>query len=168
VAVVKPGRILYEMIGVPEDVARGAFRTAAQKIGHHDEVRVAHEGLMKAAKWREFSPDELQQKARELTEEIFNLRFQLSMGVAKNPSRLSQAKKDLARANTVLARRRAPPVGERKSREGVVVSGRDAEDARGADERVFRHPRYQRVVRASKEAEGARTRPTRAGWAIGC
>jgi large subunit ribosomal protein L29 len=57
---------------------------------------------MKAAKWREFSPDELQQKARELTEEIFNLRFQLSMGVAKNPSRLSQAKKDLARANTVL------------------------------------------------------------------
>jgi len=57
---------------------------------------------MKAAKWREFSLDELQQKARELTEEIFNLRFQLSMGVAKNPSRLSQAKKDLARANTVL------------------------------------------------------------------
>ncbi|HZO40970.1 MAG TPA: 50S ribosomal protein L29 [Methylomirabilota bacterium] len=57
---------------------------------------------MKAAKWREFSQDELQQKARELTEEIFNLRFQLSMGVAKNPSRLSQAKKDLARANTVL------------------------------------------------------------------
>ena len=57
---------------------------------------------MKAAKWREFSQDELQRKARELTEEIFNLRFQLSMGVAKNPSRLSQAKKDLARANTVL------------------------------------------------------------------
>ncbi len=57
---------------------------------------------MKAAKWREFSQDELQQKARELTEEIFNLRFQLSMGVAKNPSRLSQAKKDLARAQTVL------------------------------------------------------------------
>jgi large subunit ribosomal protein L16 len=33
VAVVKPGRILYEMIGVPEDEARVAFRTAAQKIG---------------------------------------------------------------------------------------------------------------------------------------
>jgi len=33
VAVVKPGRILYEMIGVPEDEARAAFRTAAQKIG---------------------------------------------------------------------------------------------------------------------------------------
>ena len=66
---------------------------------------------MKAAKWREFSPDELQQKARELTEEIFNLRFQLSMGVAKNPSRLSQAKKDLARANTVLRERKGESRG---------------------------------------------------------
>ena len=33
VAVVKQGRILYEMEGVPADVAREAFRTAAQKIG---------------------------------------------------------------------------------------------------------------------------------------
>ena len=66
---------------------------------------------MKAAKWREFSEDELQQKARELTEEIFNLRFQLSMGVAKNPSRLSQAKKDLARANTVLSERKGATRG---------------------------------------------------------
>ena len=33
VAVIKPGRILYEMEGVTEDVAREAFRNAAQKIG---------------------------------------------------------------------------------------------------------------------------------------
>ena len=32
-AVVKPGRILYEMEGVAEAVARDAFRTAGQKIG---------------------------------------------------------------------------------------------------------------------------------------
>ena len=57
---------------------------------------------MKAAKWREFTEEELQQKARELNEEIFNLSFQLSMGMAKNPSRLSQARRDLARAQTVL------------------------------------------------------------------
>jgi large subunit ribosomal protein L29 len=66
---------------------------------------------MKAAKWREFSQDELQQKTQELTEEIFNLRFQLSMGVAKNPSRLSQAKKDLARANTVLREKKGASRG---------------------------------------------------------
>ena len=33
VAVVKPGRILYEMEGVPEEVAREAFRLAGHKLG---------------------------------------------------------------------------------------------------------------------------------------
>ena len=61
---------------------------------------------MKASKWRDLSDEELKQKARELGEEIFNLRFQLSMGVAKNPSRLSQARRDLARAYTVLRERK--------------------------------------------------------------
>jgi large subunit ribosomal protein L16 len=32
VAVIKPGRVLYEMEGVPEDVAREAFRLAAHKL----------------------------------------------------------------------------------------------------------------------------------------
>jgi large subunit ribosomal protein L29 len=71
---------------------------------------------MKAAKWRDLSEDELTQKARELSEEVFNLRFQLSMGVAKNPSRLGQARRDLARAYTISRERGAalvvapPPV----------------------------------------------------------
>jgi len=60
---------------------------------------------MKASAWRDMNSDELEQKARELTEELFNLRFQLSMGVAKNPSRVQQAKRDLARAKTVLRER---------------------------------------------------------------
>ncbi|HKB27046.1 MAG TPA: 50S ribosomal protein L29 [Methylomirabilota bacterium] len=61
---------------------------------------------MKAAKWRDLSDEELAQKARELSEEVFNLRFQLSMGVAKNPSRMNQARKDLARAYTVMRERK--------------------------------------------------------------
>jgi large subunit ribosomal protein L16 len=32
VAVVKPGRVLYEVAGVPEDVAREAFRLASHKL----------------------------------------------------------------------------------------------------------------------------------------
>ena len=32
VAVVKPGRVLYEMEGVPEEIAREAFRLAAHKL----------------------------------------------------------------------------------------------------------------------------------------
>src|SRR5437660_12601362 len=57
---------------------------------------------MKPAKWRDLSEDEMRQKVRELSEEAFNLRFQLSMGVAKNPSRLGQARRDVARALTIL------------------------------------------------------------------
>jgi large subunit ribosomal protein L29 len=61
---------------------------------------------MKAAKWRELSEDEVQHKARELAEEVFNLRFQLSMGMARNPSRVRQVRRDLARAHTILRERR--------------------------------------------------------------
>jgi large subunit ribosomal protein L16 len=32
VAQIKPGRVLFEMDGVPEDVAREALRLAAQKL----------------------------------------------------------------------------------------------------------------------------------------
>lgn len=55
--------------------------------------------------------EELEQKVKELTEELFNLRFQLSMGVAKNPSRVQQAKRDLARAKTILRERAISSAG---------------------------------------------------------
>ena len=60
---------------------------------------------MKAAKWRDMSSDELSQQAKNLTEELSNLRLQLAMGVAKNPARVGQAKRELARAKTVLRER---------------------------------------------------------------
>jgi large subunit ribosomal protein L29 len=64
---------------------------------------------MKAAKWRDLSDDEVTQKVRELSEEVFNLRFQLSMGVAKNPSRVREARRDLARAYTIIGERGGTP-----------------------------------------------------------
>jgi large subunit ribosomal protein L29 len=60
---------------------------------------------MKATKWREMQDDELEQRVRELTEELFNLRLQLAMAVAKNPARVGQARRELARAKTVLRER---------------------------------------------------------------
>ena len=64
---------------------------------------------MKAAKWRDLSDDEVTQKVRELSEEVFNLRFQLAMGVAKNPSRIGEARRDLARAYTIIRERGGSP-----------------------------------------------------------
>ena len=42
-------------------------------------------------------------------------------------------------------------MGERKSREGVVVSAAMQKTRVVRIERVFRHPRYQRVVRVAKK-----------------
>jgi large subunit ribosomal protein L29 len=64
---------------------------------------------VKAAKWRDLSDDEVTQKVRELSEEVFNLRFQLTMGVAKNPSRIGDARRDLARAYTIIRERGGTP-----------------------------------------------------------
>jgi large subunit ribosomal protein L29 len=64
---------------------------------------------MKAAKWRDLSDDEVTQKVRELSEEVFNLRFQLTMGMAKNPSRIGEARRDLARAYTIIRERGGAP-----------------------------------------------------------
>jgi large subunit ribosomal protein L29 len=66
---------------------------------------------MKPGKWRDLSGDDIEQKVKELGEEIFNLRFQLSMGVAKNPSRLREARRDLARAKTILRERQTAKKG---------------------------------------------------------
>ena len=45
VAVIKPGRIIYEMEGVTEDVAKGAFRLAGHKISIPTKI-ISREGLL--------------------------------------------------------------------------------------------------------------------------
>ena len=53
-------------------------------------------------KIREAGSDELHVQEKELTEQIFRLRFQLSTGQAEALKRLRDAKKDLARVKTHL------------------------------------------------------------------
>src|SRR5881275_2984248 len=50
VAVVKPGRILYEIEGVPESVAREAMRLAAQKLPVHTKFVMRQEREEKGEK----------------------------------------------------------------------------------------------------------------------
>ena len=53
-------------------------------------------------KIREAGVNELEAQQKELTEQIFRLRFQLSTGQAEALKRLREAKKDLARVKTLL------------------------------------------------------------------
>lgn len=53
-------------------------------------------------KFREMNPNELEIQHRELSEQIFRLRFQLSSGQSEGLKKLREAKRDLARVNTLL------------------------------------------------------------------
>ena len=57
---------------------------------------------MKASEMREFSPDEIQQKLKDLKHELFNLRFQHETGQLENPRKIKQTKQDIARIYTVM------------------------------------------------------------------
>jgi large subunit ribosomal protein L29 len=53
-------------------------------------------------KFREMNANELAIQQRELAEQIFRLRFQLSTGQAEGLKKLREAKRDLARVKTLL------------------------------------------------------------------
>jgi large subunit ribosomal protein L29 len=57
---------------------------------------------MKANEYRERPYEELLQLTRDLRQDIFNLRFQHATGQLDDVSKLSQAKRNLARVRTIL------------------------------------------------------------------
>jgi large subunit ribosomal protein L29 len=57
---------------------------------------------MKPEKYRELTREELERAARDLRQELFNLRFRVSTQKLDNPLRLRHARKDLARILTIL------------------------------------------------------------------
>lgn len=57
---------------------------------------------MKPKEIRDLSPAEILQKEKDLTEELFNLKFQSAMGQLENTMRVKQVKKDIARVKTIF------------------------------------------------------------------
>lgn len=60
---------------------------------------------MKAAELRDLSGDEIRTRAKELQEELFNLRFQLATGQIENVGRIRTVRRDIARLKTILRER---------------------------------------------------------------
>jgi large subunit ribosomal protein L29 len=56
---------------------------------------------MKARELRELTEDELQQKEKELADQLFKLRFQQAVGQVENAMKLRNIRRDLARIKTV-------------------------------------------------------------------
>jgi large subunit ribosomal protein L29 len=61
---------------------------------------------MKAAELRDLSSDELGAKERDLTDQLFRMRLQKSMGQLEAPEKLRTVRRDLARVKTFLRQRK--------------------------------------------------------------
>ena len=61
---------------------------------------------MKAKELRALSADELNRKAADLSQELFNLRFQLHTGHLENSARIPQVRREIARVKTILQEKR--------------------------------------------------------------
>ena len=57
---------------------------------------------MKASEIRELTIEELKQRELDMSEELFNLKFQLATSQLENKMRIPQLKKDLARVKTII------------------------------------------------------------------
>ena len=57
---------------------------------------------MKAAELRDLGADELGARVRGLTDQLFRLRIQKSMGQLEAPARVRELRRDLARVKTIL------------------------------------------------------------------
>jgi large subunit ribosomal protein L29 len=57
---------------------------------------------MKAAELRDLGTDELGAKERDLTDQLFRMRIQKSMGQLEAPAKVRGVRRDLARIKTIL------------------------------------------------------------------
>ena len=61
---------------------------------------------LKAEKIRDMNEEEILVKIKELTEELFNLRFRNSMRQLQNPVSIREKRRDVARLRTILTEHR--------------------------------------------------------------
>lgn len=64
---------------------------------------------VKAKELREQSMDELNKRLSDYEEQLFKLRFQRSTGQIEDPTKIREARRNLARVKTVITERRAEP-----------------------------------------------------------
>ena len=105
VCVIKPGRILFEMNGVPASEARRAFQLARREAADHDHVRDAvcrGESVMKAAELRDMDAEALRAKTQEIDDQLFRMRIQKSMGQLEAPGKMRTIRRERARILTIL------------------------------------------------------------------
>jgi large subunit ribosomal protein L29 len=69
---------------------------------------------MKPEKIREMSDEELMNQDKDLSDQLFRLRFQLSMGQTESLKKIRELRKDIARVKTIRRERQILQAGEAK------------------------------------------------------
>jgi len=69
---------------------------------------------MEAEKIRNLTDAELKNQERELNDQLFRLKFQLSMGQTESLKKIRGLKKDIARIKTIVHQRATTAAGENK------------------------------------------------------
>ena len=103
VAVVKPGRVMFELSGVPEDLAREAMRLAGHKLPIR--TKFVKGRPVKGIEVHNLDDPQLVEFVDRSRQEVFNLRFQHATGQLENTAGLKNAKRDLARGLTIARSR---------------------------------------------------------------
>ena len=75
---------------------------------------------MKKDKLRGLDPAEMQTKLREMEEQAFRLKFQMSMGQTEGVKKVREIRKDRARLLTYIRQRELAAVGSGAGKEGTA------------------------------------------------
>jgi large subunit ribosomal protein L16 len=104
VAEIVPGKVLYEINGVPEQLAREAFTLAAAKLP----LSAPEPGVleMKASELRVKDVAALEKEVADLLKAHFGLRMRKATQQLTNHSELGKTRRDIARAKTILAQKK--------------------------------------------------------------
>jgi large subunit ribosomal protein L29 len=79
---------------------------------------------MKASQFRELTGEELEQKLSDLKDDLFKLRVRHSVAKLENPMKIREAKKDIARLQTIMKESQLRKKEEGAPKEGGLMEAR--------------------------------------------
>ena len=104
VAVIKPGRILFELEGLDEAGAQAAFKTASHKLPVKTKMVSRRElgHSLKKDELKKLSKSELVVKLNENQDALMNFRFQKVLQQLEKPQAIRSVKREIAQIKTVI------------------------------------------------------------------
>jgi large subunit ribosomal protein L16 len=105
VAVVRPGRVLYEIEGVTEELAREAFPPRAPQAPDQDSYDQEGWWPVKTSELREKSAEQLAELENQLRDQLIRLGVLKATQRSSNTAQFGEVRRDIARIKTIVRER---------------------------------------------------------------